>query len=190
MKHVPNLITMFRIVLTIILNIYIYMDFGEILVPLVLTAIIFSTDFADGWLARKYNAVTNFGGGLDLFADIFYVVLSYGVLYGYHVLPLVGLVLILFKFLEFIITSAIINARKISRNSHGLLVFDQIGKAVGILFYIMPITTYVIHQTFRSYNNSIHIAFGLALGLMGIMVVISSWQRIGGCFKITNQANA
>lgn len=190
MKHLPNIVTLLRVLLTIILNIYLYLDFGEILVPLALTGIIFLSDTADGWLARKYNAVTKFGEGFDAFADIFYVVTSYAVLYGYHVLPLVGLILILFKFLEFVVTSAMIEARLESKSTHGLFVFDHVGKTVGILFYITPITTYVIHQTFINYNHSIHIAIGIALGLMAMMVVASSWERIGKYFEITNRSNA
>jgi len=190
MKHLPNTITLFRVLLTIILNVYIYLDFGEILVPLILTGVIFLSDMTDGWLARKYNAATKFGEGFDAFADIFYVVTSYAVLYGYHVLPLVGLILILFKFLEFVVTSAIIEARQHDRSTHGLFIFDHLGKTAGILFYITPITTYVIHQTFSSYNHTIHIAIGVALGLIGIMAIVSSWHRIGSCYKITNSSNA
>jgi phosphatidylglycerophosphate synthase len=184
MKYLPNLVTLFRVALTIILNLYLFLNFGEILMPLILTAIIFSSDFADGWLARKYNAVTKFGIGFDAFADILYVVLSYTVLYGYHVLPLVGLILILLKFLEFLITSAIINAGREPQSSNDLLIFDRLGKAVGILFYITPITTYVIHQTFSSYNHSIHLAIAVAIVLMGTMALASSWHRIGNCFIV------
>jgi phosphatidylglycerophosphate synthase len=189
MKYLPNLVTLCRVILTIILNIYIFLDFGEILVPLILTTIIFSSDFADGWLARKYNVVTKFGVGFDAFADIFYVALSYAVLTGYHILPFVGLILILFKFFEFLITSAIINARQNYSNANSLLIFDQLGKSVGILFYITPIVTYVIHQSFRNNNYAVHFFFGVAIGLMGIMVILSSWHRIVSCIKITRQSN-
>lgn len=191
MKYVPNAITFLRVVLTITFNVYIYLDFGEVIVPLILTALIFSSDVLDGWLARKYNAVTKFGVGFDAFADIFYVVLTYAVLYGYHILPMIGMILILFKFLEFMITSSIINAQPDSiQNAQRLLVFDRIGKAVGILLYIMPITTYFFHQTFTNYNHSIHIVIGIYIALIGVLAIISSWNRIGRCVQVSNRSTA
>lgn len=191
MKYVPNAITFLRVVLTIALNVYIFLDFGEVTVPLILTAIIFSSDALDGWVARKYNAATKFGVWFDAFADIFYVVLTYAVLYGYHILPMVGMILILFKFLEFTITSSIINAQQDSiPNAQGLLVFDRIGKAVGILLYIMPITTFFFHQTFANYNHPIHIVIGIYIALIGVLAIISSWNRIGRCVRISNRSTA
>lgn len=191
MKHLPNAMTLLRVVLTILCNVYIYLDFGKVAVPLILTAIIFSSDLLDGWMARKYNAVTKFGVGFDAFADIFYVVLTYAVLYGYHILPMVGMIVILIKFLEFMITSSIIKARQDShQNTQGLLVFDRMGKAVGILFYVMPITTYFFHQTFTKYNQTIHMAIGISIALIGVLAIVSSWNRIDRCVRISNRSTA
>lgn len=187
MKRLPNLITSLRIILTIYLNIYIYLNFGQTIIPLILTAIIFSSDILDGWLARKLNAVTKFGVTFDVFADILYVTLSYLVLCRYHILPFIGILLILFKFLEFMVTSAILQAR---RENSEILVFDRVGKTVGIIFYILPITTYLFHQTFSELNGAIHLTIGITVGVLGVMVVLSSWNRIGRCLKATNRSMA
>jgi phosphatidylglycerophosphate synthase len=187
MKRLPNLITSVRIALTICLNIYIYLNFGEMILPLILTVIIFSSDMLDGWLARKLNAVTKFGVAFDAFADIFYVTLSYLVLCRYGILPVMGIVLILFKFLEFIVTSAILQTH---RESPEILIFDRIGKTVGIIFYMMPMTTYMFHQTFSEYNRAIHMTIGFTVGILGVMVVLSSWGRIRRCMKAMSQSIA
>ena len=187
MKNLPNSITFIRIVLTIYLNLYIYLNFGQIIIPVVLTAIIFSSDILDGWLARKFNAVTTFGVAFDAFADIFYVTLSYLVLCRYHILPFIGILLIIFKFLEFLVTSRIL---QMHRENSEILVFDRVGKMVGIIFYILPITTYLFHQTFSEFNHAIHLAIGVTIGLLGLMVMLSSWDRIGRCRKAMNRPMA
>lgn len=173
--------------MTIGLNIYIFLNFGELVLPLILTAIIFFSDFADGWLARRYNLVTKFGQGFDAFADILYVVTSYAVLGGYHILPFVGLVAVLFKFIEFLVTSTIMSARG---NPRTFLVFDPLGKVVGILFYITPIAAYALHQTLTSQGHAAHMAIGISLAIVVCMALLSSWKRIGMCMKVTSQQPA
>lgn len=162
------------------LNVYIFIDFGEIVLPLILTSVIFISDMTDGWLARRYNATTKFGQGFDAFADILYVMLSYAVLCGYHVLPFVGLIAVLFKFTEFMVTSKMLAERG---NASEFLVFDPLGKAVGILFYLTPITAYVVHQTLINQGHAVHFAIAGALTILVIMALFSSWNRIAACMK-------
>ncbi len=42
---------------------------------------IFATDFLDGWIARRYNLVSDFGASLDSIADIFFYLLLIPSLY-------------------------------------------------------------------------------------------------------------
>ena len=87
-KKLPNILTISRIILSIIILCLIglpwykfnivwpsYLIGGKVVLELnyIISAIIFAiaaiTDFLDGYLARKYNAVSNFGKLMDAIAD-------------------------------------------------------------------------------------------------------------------------
>ena len=87
-KNIPNYLTLTRIVLSIIIIVFLLFPFdmvninfpkyliqGELLldIKLVIAAVLFViaslTDFIDGYLARKYNAVTDYGKVMDAIAD-------------------------------------------------------------------------------------------------------------------------
>ena len=68
MKKVPNFITCIRILGTIILFFIEPFTIGFY----VLYTFCGLTDVLDGWIARKYNAISELGSKLDSIADIFY----------------------------------------------------------------------------------------------------------------------
>jgi len=65
--NVPNVLTMARIVLAIVL--FAIFPFKLYTACLVLFVIAALTDFVDGWWARKFNQKTQFGRIMDPFAD-------------------------------------------------------------------------------------------------------------------------
>ncbi|MCF0234006.1 MAG: CDP-alcohol phosphatidyltransferase family protein, partial [Thermoguttaceae bacterium] len=65
--NVPNVLTMARMVLAVIL--FALMPFKLYGTCLVLFVIAAATDFVDGWWARKFNQKTQFGRIMDPFAD-------------------------------------------------------------------------------------------------------------------------
>ena len=65
--NVPNILTMARVVLSIV--IFAIMPFQCYATCLALFIIASITDFVDGWWARKYNQKTQFGRIMDPFAD-------------------------------------------------------------------------------------------------------------------------
>jgi CDP-diacylglycerol--glycerol-3-phosphate 3-phosphatidyltransferase len=67
---IPNILTMFRIVLIPILVITFYLPFkGANLVAAVMFAIGAITDWLDGWIARRFGQMSAFGAFLDPVAD-------------------------------------------------------------------------------------------------------------------------
>ena len=66
----PNQLTISRIILTFI---FVYFISQNGLVPMLIAAVIFSlasfTDFADGFIAKRYNLVSDFGKLMDPIAD-------------------------------------------------------------------------------------------------------------------------
>lgn len=65
--NVPNVLTMSRIVLAIVM--FAILPFQYYKTSLVLFVIAALTDFVDGWWARKFNQKTQFGRIMDPFAD-------------------------------------------------------------------------------------------------------------------------
>lgn len=65
--NVPNALTLARLLLSI--AIFVLMPFGQYLAALVVFIIAASTDWIDGWWARKYGQVTKIGRVFDPFVD-------------------------------------------------------------------------------------------------------------------------
>tara|TARA_R110002095_G_scaffold153211_5_gene133185 strand:+ start:187 stop:819 length:633 start_codon:yes stop_codon:yes gene_type:complete len=66
--NLPNMITVSRLVLSLILFVMIYME-GWWKTSALLFIVAAATDFLDGYFARKYNQVTTLGRILDPFVD-------------------------------------------------------------------------------------------------------------------------
>ncbi len=90
----PNALTILRLVLSFPLSYMIYKD-KNITIILVLFIIILISDFLDGYIARKYNKVTNFGKLIDPVADRTFVLLVTFALIFNKKLPLYSLFIFL-----------------------------------------------------------------------------------------------
>lgn len=68
--NLPNRLTVLRMVMIPLFILFFYLNFtGHYFVALVIFALACITDFLDGYIARKYNLITNFGKFLDPVAD-------------------------------------------------------------------------------------------------------------------------
>ena len=69
-KNIPNILTLFRIFLVPLFFLVLVSDNqNAYLLSLIIFSIASITDFFDGKLARKYNAVSKFGLFMDPLAD-------------------------------------------------------------------------------------------------------------------------
>jgi len=65
--NVPNVLTMARFVLSIV--VFVLIPLGHFVAAMIVFVIAASTDWIDGWWARKYNQVTKLGRIFDPFVD-------------------------------------------------------------------------------------------------------------------------
>lgn len=97
MKNIPNILTVTRLILVPLFIFFAFASFcpGNLYIAFAIFAIASITDFLDGYLARKYNVVSNIGKFLDPIAD--------------KVLMLAGLIcLCYFMFIYNVFTTAVI----------------------------------------------------------------------------------
>lgn len=137
--NLPNKLTVIRIISTIVMVAFLLLD-GPVFAWLSLVMFIAAslTDFADGYIARKYNLVTNLGKFMDPLAD---KILNYSVmvlLVPEGLIPAVALVIILFR--EFLVSgirqSAVEQGKVIAANIWGKIkTFFQDVSLVAILLF-------------------------------------------------------
>lgn len=176
-KEFPNMLTLLRVVLTCALNLYIYSHFGSLAIPVAIFSVICLTDYYDGKIARLYGSSSRFGAAFDVSADLFYIVSSYSLLWHLKILPFWFLMVIIFKFTEFVFTSYFL---KKFNGENPALVFDFIGRMAAVLFYIIPILAYM---SFLLSNSVYFFVVQILIYIITLMVVASSSLRLSNCVK-------
>ncbi len=83
MKHIPNILTVLRVIL-VPFFIY-YFTQGNLMLAFILFITASITDYLDGFLARKFKVISNFGKIMDPLADKLLVLSALGLLtFGQH----------------------------------------------------------------------------------------------------------
>ncbi len=143
--NTPNMLTVLRVLLVPAIVAVYYTNLMEkvspisdnismgafvILIIFVLAAI---TDFLDGFIARKYNLVTDFGKFMDPLADKLLVLALLVILQGMGLLPAYVVIIILSR--EFIVTGI----RLIAASSGKVIAASALGKIKTISQFVMII---------------------------------------------------
>ena len=93
LKHVPNILTVIRFLLIPVIVFYIFT--GNYILAFVFFSISGITDIADGFIARKYNLISNFGKLMDPLADKLTQVATIASLTIIKIIPLWILIIVL-----------------------------------------------------------------------------------------------
>jgi len=99
LKQIPNAVTLSRVLFIPVIACCLFSaddhrGEGYALAAFLLTALAASTDWVDGYLARKYNWITNFGKIADAFVDKLLVVGLYVILLVEGTLPAWGWIIV------------------------------------------------------------------------------------------------
>ena len=100
-RNIPNLITVFRILLIFPIIVFLEINFKSFVWFLIIIGGV--SDFADGFIAKKYNLSTNLGTILDPLADKIFILILFSWLSINQMIPFWSFSIILFR--EFFITS-------------------------------------------------------------------------------------
>ena len=137
-KHIPNALTILRFIL--IPFIVGYLSEENYILAFVFLTISGLTDVLDGFIARKFNFVTNFGKLIDPLADKATQVSVLATLTLQHIIPLWILIIVLLKECIMIAGASFLYGKELVVSSRWY------GKLSTVLFYIAIVSSFFIKQ--------------------------------------------
>ena len=137
-KFVPNILTIIRFLLMPFIEINIFL--GQFILAFVFFTISALTDIADGFIARKFNFVSNFGKLMDPLADKLTQIITLASLTITNIIPLWILVIVLLKEFIMIVGASFLYGKDV-------VVYSRwYGKLATVLFYIPIVASLLIKQ--------------------------------------------
>ncbi len=196
--NLPNKLTLLRMAMVPFLMVFITFDFGmpewlsRILAAFFFAAASF-TDFVDGYLARKWKMVTNFGKFMDPLADklmVFVALISLCYTTGrdegatvYGVCLLVATVIVIFREL------AVTSMRMVVTNTDGIVIAASWLGKVKTCTQIAAILVVILEPIFKYDFLGGHVASYVLLVAMSIMTLWSGINYFKSYWKYINPAN-
>lgn len=102
--NLPNKLTLLRIIMILVFVVLLYLDFPfNNLVALAVFILASITDTLDGYIARKYNLITDFGKFMDPIADKLLVTAAMLVFVDWHMMPAWVVIVVVAR--EFIVSA-------------------------------------------------------------------------------------
>ena len=102
--NLPNKLTLLRIIMIPVFVVLLYLDFPfNNLVALAVFILVSITDTLDGYIARKYNLITDFGKFMDPIADKLLVTAAMLVFVDWHMMPAWVVIVVVAR--EFIVSA-------------------------------------------------------------------------------------
>lgn len=159
-KRIPNILTASRLFTPVVVIPVTLL--GSFKLGLISTIFFALTDTFDGYLARKWNVVSNYGKTLDTICDkMFALGLAIPILFTNPMLVIPAIIL------EGIIADICYTSSKKNNNAHSTL----LGKTKTVLLFSSLVSIYLC----KGFNIPIELAYGL-MGISNIFQVASSIQ--------------
>ena len=138
LKHVPNILTIIRFLLIPIIIFYVFT--GNYILAFVFFTISGLTDIADGFIARKFNLVSNFGKLMDPLADKLTQIATLTSLVLTNIIPIWILLIVLLKEFIMICGASFLYGKDV-------VVYSKwYGKLSTVLFYIAIVISLLLKQ--------------------------------------------
>lgn len=137
-KHIPNILTIIRFLLIPIIVLYIFS--GNFILAFVFFTLSGLTDIADGFIARKFNLISNFGKLMDPLADKLTQISTLTSLAIVHIIPIWILVIVLLKEFVMIVGASFLYGKDV-------VVYSKwYGKLATVLFYVAIVISLLLNQ--------------------------------------------
>ena len=138
LKHVPNALTIISFLLIPFIVISIFN--GNYIIAFIFFTISGITDIADGFIARKFNLISNFGKLMDPLADKLTQICTIASLTLIHMIPIGILAIVLLKELIMIAGASFLYGKDV-------VVYSKwYGKLATVLFYLAIVFSLLINQ--------------------------------------------
>ena len=138
LKHVPNILTIIRLLLIPIIIFYVFT--GNYILAFVFFTISGLTDIADGFIARKFNLISNFGKLMDPLADKLTQIATLTSLVLTNIIPIWILLIVLLKEFIMICGASFLYGKDV-------VVYSKwYGKLATVLFYIAIVISLLLKQ--------------------------------------------
>ena len=137
-KYIPNILTVIRLLLIPLIIVFVFTEnYFYAFLTFTFSGI---TDILDGFIARKYNVISNFGKLIDPLADKLTQISVIASLTALSIIPVWVLILICLKELVMIVGAAFLYGKSV-------VVFSQwYGKLATILFYLAITSSLIMSQ--------------------------------------------
>ena len=137
-KHIPNILTIFRFILIPVILFYIFT--GNYLLAFIFFTLSGLTDVLDGFIARKFNLISNFGKLMDPLADKLTQIAVLTSLVTLEIIPVWILVIVVIKELVMVIGASFLYGKDV-------VVYSKwYGKLATVLFFIAIIVSLINKQ--------------------------------------------
>ena len=161
--NVPNVLTMIRMALIPVFWVLFFTEGGRYW-ALAVYVIASLTDLADGYIARKYNLITDFGKLMDPLADKLMVISMMLAWVIAGVLPVLPLAILLLKELLMVIGGAVMLKKKI------VVYAEKMGKYAQLVV-VLTLVACFFHEFFASIGVPVHLILiwlGVAMALCAL----------------------
>lgn len=170
-KHVPNILTGIRLLLIPVIF-YFALEENYVLAVIFLT-LSGITDVLDGYIARKYNFISDFGTLFDPLADKLTQISTLVVLVIQGIIPLWILIVVIIKELLMIAGAAFLYDKNTVVGSRWY------GKAATVLFYIAILVSMLNKQFELGWNFDIVLYYlALALTIFALYMYFKTFSKL------------
>lgn len=171
-KQIPNILTIFRFILIpfIVLNLV----YDSYIAAFIIFTVSGLTDILDGFIARKYNFITNFGKLIDPLADKCTQIITLGTLAIKDIIPMWIIIIVILKEFIMVAGASFLYGKELVVSSRWY------GKLATVLFYIAIVCSLFIKQFDFSFDFSIYIYYlALISTIFSLIMYIKAFYMQG-----------
>lgn len=175
LKHVPNILSAFRICLVPVFVVAYFLDPRTIKIyAAIVYAVASFTDFLDGFIARKYNLISNLGRLLDPLGDKLITLAVLTCITIDKVIPVWAVIAVLCKEILMLIGGAVVR-----RKEGGEIPSSNIvGKTSTVVFFVVCVTLMLLRDSIPESVATIMISAAIVLMLFALASYLKTFIRV------------